>query len=49
MLERERRGTYGRLFAHFAVDDSAWKALPHEVSNWWRRCASSTLARRNGV
>jgi hypothetical protein len=49
MLERERRGAYGRLLAHFAADDSAWKALPREVSNWWRRRASSTLVRRNGA
>ncbi len=36
---------YGRFLARFADDGSAWKALPREVSDWWRRRAASSLER----
>lgn len=48
MLEPERRRAYEALLAEFATDESAWKALPHEVSDWWRSRAASNLVRRNG-
>jgi hypothetical protein len=36
---------YERFLTRFAGDDGAWKALPSEVSNWWRRRAKSRLER----
>ena len=38
-------GAYRRFLERFADDASAWKALPREVSDWWRRRAASTLER----
>lgn len=34
---------YRRLLEHFAEDDTAWRALPAEVSAWWRRRSATTL------
>jgi hypothetical protein len=34
---------YRDLLAHFADDSSAWRALPVEVSRWWRRRERSRL------
>jgi hypothetical protein len=34
---------YRELLAHFADDASAWRALPVEVSRWWRRRSRSRL------
>lgn len=34
---------YARLLECFADDATAWRALPREVSAWWRRRASSWL------
>jgi hypothetical protein len=36
---------YGNFLARYAADDTAWKALPREVSAWWRRRAASSLER----
>jgi hypothetical protein len=36
---------YARFLDHFAHDPSAWKALPREVSDWWRRRDASSLRR----
>jgi hypothetical protein len=36
---------YKRLLDEFADDATAWKALPREVSQWWRRRAASVLER----
>jgi hypothetical protein len=36
---------YARLLGEFAGDRTAWKALPREVSDWWRRRAATTLRR----
>ncbi len=36
-------GAYERFLDQFGSDESAWKALPHEVSTWWRRRAASKL------
>ena len=38
------RAYRGLLTAH-VDDDTAWRALPREVSAWWRRRASSTIVR----
>lgn len=48
MLEAERLAAYRRFLEEFAADESAWKALPREVSAWWRRRAASSLERREG-
>ena len=37
---------YERFLARFTGDDHAWKALPANVSNWWRRRSQSYLERR---
>jgi hypothetical protein len=41
-------GAYRRLLGEFAEDETAWKALPREVSRWWRLRAGSTLERVAG-
>ena len=38
---------YTRLLAEFADDHTAWKALPCDVSKWWRMRAASELKRAN--
>jgi hypothetical protein len=38
-------GAYRRFLESFARDASAWKALPRDVSDWWRRRASSSVER----
>jgi hypothetical protein len=40
--------SYRRLLQEFAGDSSAWKALPRDVSAWWRRRSESTLEHRDG-
>jgi hypothetical protein len=40
--------SYGRFLEAFADDSTAWKALPREVSAWWRRRARSHLAEIDG-
>jgi peptidoglycan/xylan/chitin deacetylase (PgdA/CDA1 family) len=40
--------SYRRLLDEFADDSSGWKALPREVSDWWRRRASSSLHEVDG-
>jgi hypothetical protein len=39
---------YRRLLEEFAGDATAWKPLPREVSQWWRRRAASVLDRTSG-
>ena len=34
---------YRALLERFAGDATAWRALPHQVSTWWRRRAASRL------
>jgi hypothetical protein len=41
MLDTTIRDAYGRLIAHLAEDSGAWRALPSEVSGWWRARAGS--------
>jgi hypothetical protein len=40
--------SYRRLLEKFADDKTAWKALPGDVSDWWRRRAQSTLQSVDG-
>jgi hypothetical protein len=43
--EPSARARYRRLLEEHAADDTAWRALPREVSDWWRRRAASHLVR----
>jgi hypothetical protein len=48
MLVGDRLDAYRRLLDHFADDLSAWKALPCQISAWWRRRAATSLVFANG-
>jgi hypothetical protein len=48
MLESSRKGAYARFLERFASDPDVWRALPREVSAWWRRRAASRLERIRG-
>jgi hypothetical protein len=43
MLEPGRLRFYERFLAHATADPGVWRALPSEVSAWWRRRADSRL------
>jgi hypothetical protein len=43
MLEPRWVDVYRRFLEAFADDESAWRALPSEVSSWWRRRAASSI------
>jgi hypothetical protein len=45
MLGRMPRRAYARFLDAFRDDPTVWRALPREVSAWWRRRAASHLAR----
>jgi peptidoglycan/xylan/chitin deacetylase (PgdA/CDA1 family) len=40
--------SYRRLLQEFADDATAWKALPRDVSDWWRRRSKSSLEEVDG-
>jgi hypothetical protein len=40
--------SYRRLLDEFMEDPTAWKALPRDVSDWWRRRADSRLEEDGG-
>jgi hypothetical protein len=40
--------SYVDFLEQFADDDTAWRALPGEVSAWWRRRSESTLRKVDG-
>jgi peptidoglycan/xylan/chitin deacetylase (PgdA/CDA1 family) len=40
--------SYRRFLEAFASDSSAWKALPGEVSDWWRRRSESSVQEVEG-
>ena len=40
--------SYRRLLQEFADDSTAWKALPRDVSDWWRRRSNSNLEEIGG-
>ena len=39
------RGAYFELLRMHAEDASAWRALPRDVAEWWRRRAATTIQR----
>jgi hypothetical protein len=45
MIASERLAAYARFLDRYAGDESAWRALPSEVSAWWRRRAASSIER----
>jgi hypothetical protein len=48
VLEPEPLAVYREFLTAFADDPTAWRALPREVSAWWRRRASSRLELDSG-
>ena len=48
MLDDRRLNAYDEFLRTFATDDTAWKALPREVSAWWRRRSASRLVFDHG-
>ena len=47
MLERRPREAYRKLLDEFQHDATAWRALPRDVSSWWRRRAASRIERNS--
>jgi peptidoglycan/xylan/chitin deacetylase (PgdA/CDA1 family) len=47
MLEQRHLDVYARLLDELGADETLWRALPREVSAWWRRRAESAVV-RNG-
>jgi peptidoglycan/xylan/chitin deacetylase (PgdA/CDA1 family) len=45
MLDPARLDAYRRFLDRYADDDAMWRALPRDVSAWWRRRAASSLDR----
>lgn len=45
MLGRQPRASYSRFLDAFQEDRTVWRALPREVSSWWRKRAASRLER----
>ncbi len=43
MVDERLAEAYGRLLERLSDDETVWRALPREVSGWWRRRAASTL------
>jgi peptidoglycan/xylan/chitin deacetylase (PgdA/CDA1 family) len=48
MGDASARRLYADFLETFASDPNAWRALPHEVSTWWRRRFASRLVQENG-
>ena len=47
-VESVSLGVYERFLDAFADDPGVWRALPREVSDWWRRRAASTIVTEGG-
>jgi peptidoglycan/xylan/chitin deacetylase (PgdA/CDA1 family) len=43
LRDDRRLDEYRRYVSRYAGDDTAWRALPREVSDWWRRRAASRV------
>jgi hypothetical protein len=48
-MHGERLEAYRRLLDRYADDEACWRALPSEVSAWWRRRAASRLELEDGA
>jgi hypothetical protein len=49
MQDAASLAAYQRFLDVFGDDSGAWRALPRDVSDWWRRRAASTIVRDEGV
>jgi hypothetical protein len=49
MLDDESLHAYERFLDAFRGDTTAWKALPREVSDWWRRRQATSLQAVGGA
>jgi len=49
VLEDAPLQMYERFLGAYARDDTAWKALPREVSEWWRRRAATSVELVDGT
>ena len=47
--EEPAASAYQELLEHFADDETAWRALPSEVSSWWRDRARTWIERSGDV
>jgi hypothetical protein len=45
LIDERIKSAYRRLLERYANDETAWKALPRDVSAWWRRRAASHIER----
>jgi len=45
LCEEPAASAYWDLLTAFADDETAWRALPGEVANWWRRRAATRIER----
>lgn len=43
LIDERIFSAYERFLGQFATDETAWRALPREVSSWWRSRAASRL------
>jgi peptidoglycan/xylan/chitin deacetylase (PgdA/CDA1 family) len=48
ILDDCRLAAYRGFLEEFAADPAAWKALPRDVSRWWRRRMASSLVYEHG-
>ncbi len=48
LVEERIMAAYRRLLERYAMDTTAWKALPRDVSAWWHRRADSRIERAGG-
>jgi hypothetical protein len=49
MVDSASLAAYERFLAAFGDDSGAWRALPRDVSDWWRRRAASTIVSDDGA
>jgi hypothetical protein len=48
MIQEARVVAYGRFLQAYRDDTTAWRALPREVAEWWRRRQASWLELQHG-
>jgi hypothetical protein len=49
MLDDASLGAYERFLERYRDDRTLWNPLPREVSDWWRRRATTTLSASDGA
>ena len=48
MVDADRLSAYERFLGRYAVASDVWRALPHEITSWWRRRHRTGLERTHG-